>query len=155
MYYQYRTVAANDTTKGTGKMEDDHLSNDEDSNKAGVLPRPDGFSRVRRGSEGDHMELERENPIEDGASFAAVELEQFRNHQIGVGYQAKHVIRQKSAQNEPIVTHDMTGSKQAEVKLKSTRKPESERTSRLQQYLQSAGLRKFRKELSSIESSTS
>jgi hypothetical protein len=138
-------------------MQQDHQSSDDDSNRAGIVLRPDGFSRVRRGWEGDHMELEREQPIERGSSFAAVELEQFRNHQIGVGYQAKHVIRQKSAPNSSIAIHDMTTAttKETESEPKKKQKLQPEQSSRLQHYLQSDGLRKFRKELSSIESSTS
>jgi hypothetical protein len=46
----------------------------------------------RGGWQGSALELERPNPA--GAASSIVDLEQFRNHQIGVGYQAKHVIRQ-------------------------------------------------------------
>lgn len=137
-------------------MQEDQRSSDDDNSRSGVLPRSDGFSKARRGWEGDHLELERERPIDGGASFAAVELEQFRNHQIGIGYQATHVIRQKSVLNSSVVIQNMTVGAAEETGLgaKKKRKGEPMQKSRLQQYLQNDGLRKFRKELSSIESST-
>jgi hypothetical protein len=134
-------------------MQEDYLCHDDAHSRAGILPRPDGVSRVRRGWEGEHMELEREQPVEGAGSFAAVQLEQFRNHQIGVGYQAKHVIRQKTAPNSHIAIRDMTTCTMKETESKSKKKRAV--GSQLQRYLQNDGLRKFRKELSSIESSSS
>lgn len=44
-------------------------------------------------------------------SHAAVDLSQFRNEEVGKGYQAKHVMRQKEATTSATGIVDMTGGK--------------------------------------------
>ena len=121
--------------------------------------------RKRRGWEGEHLELERKDPTTDTASHhAAVDLEQFRNTQVGKGYQAKHVIRQRLAPNPIVSLKGMTQKNSADGKRANTNKrkalleePSKKTllgTTRLHKYLQCEGLRKFRKELATIEYST-
>jgi hypothetical protein len=116
----------------------------------------------KRSWDGYHLEYERERTFNNTSSHVAVDLEQFRNQQIGVGYQAKHVVRQRSAPASSIATHDMTiesarmlNSKRIKLN-KSDKKIEKDQSteSRLQKYLLCEGLRKFRKELDLIESTT-
>jgi hypothetical protein len=58
----------------------------------------------RGGWEGEHLEREREREVDQGGAAApssraaaAVDLEQFRNYRVGEGYQARHVVRQRTA----------------------------------------------------------
>lgn len=146
------------------QMSDNHLS-DEESAVPVVA-----FSRKRRGWEGEHLELERKIDAtavdETASSHAAVDLEQFRNTQVGKGYQAKHVIRQPSAPDRQVTIQDMTqlhqlpktsGEATKSRRLddeKPTKDDSASARTRLHRYLQCEGLRKFRTELESIESST-
>jgi hypothetical protein len=104
-------------------------------------------SRKRRGWAGEEMELHR--PSEGIASeLVAVDLEQFRNTQVGVGYQAKHVIRQPTA--APISIQETkaklpTAKETVESQAKKRRSDERE-----QRYLQCDALRRFRKELEKL-----
>ena len=96
----------------------------------------------------------------------AVDLSQFRNEQVGKGYQAKFVVRQRHADDDqaPVAVKDMTKTKSE--KKKSSRKEkkrkrsrddkeddkkrsskEPEESNRLEKYLRSEGMRNFRKEL--------
>jgi hypothetical protein len=133
-------------------------------------------AKRRRGWEGEELELEREAPTiaNGGDTHAAVDLNQFRNVQVGKGYQAKHVIRQRSGKADTTIIHDMTTTKPApstsssktskkgpskdtttshDAQQKQSSSKESSNMTRLQKYLQCEGLRNFRKELDSIESS--
>lgn len=97
----------------------------------------------RVGWQGASLELERENP--KGEAAAAVDLEQFRNHQVGVGYQAKHVVRQpceESSKSKKKVHDTKKGKKSLE-----TNKKEITTSDRLSKYLKHEGLRRLRKEL--------
>jgi hypothetical protein len=79
------------------RVKDDHddaggEEEDEDDLAERLAKRARHQSQRGRGWQGAALELERPNP--HAGDVAIVDLEQFRNHQIGVGYQAKHVIRQ-------------------------------------------------------------
>jgi hypothetical protein len=131
---------------------------DEDS----AAPSSAQYHRRRGGWQGDDLELERKDPT-DVAPHAAVDLSQFRNTEVGKGYQAKHVIRQRSAAAKEAImaVRDMTKvdttvkkSKEAKVKKrKSSRNDTSQQQQQqqLQRYFQCQGLRTFRKELAAIE----
>jgi hypothetical protein len=119
------------------------------------------YHRRRGGWQGDDLELERKEPT-DVAPHIAVDLSQFRNTEVGKGYQAKHVIRQRSAtaaKEATMTVRDMTKvyttakkSKEAKVnKRKSSRDDKKRPQQQLQRYLQCRGLRTFRKELAAIE----
>ena len=63
----------------------------------GVIPR----NNKRRGGweGGEAMELQRDDAPDRATTtqHAAVDLRQFRNEEVGKGYQAKHVVRQRTA----------------------------------------------------------
>lgn len=126
-----------------------------------------------KGWQGEEMELEHarqqmQDPHKPSAT-TAVDLSQFRNEEIGQGYQAKFVVRQRQADDPAAVPiRDMTGEKEEESKKSSRKKSKRKREkdeakadkhrkssnsskkkepSRLDRYLQCAGLRAFRKEL--------
>mmetsp|Transcript_11974 Transcript_11974/g.21591 ORF Transcript_11974/g.21591 Transcript_11974/m.21591 type:complete len:193 (+) Transcript_11974:22-600(+) len=50
------------------------------------------------------------------SSHAAVDLAQFRNEEVGKGYQAKHVVRQREASSSATGVVDMSGGKFSEKK---------------------------------------
>lgn len=131
----------------------------EEVDDSGDLPRHLAQPSRRGGWQGEEMELAH-RPSAEIASHAAVDLNQFRNTQIGQGYQAKHVVRQRSAhEKSTLAVKEMVieknSSKEKKSKKRSAENDTSEKNnkSQLQTYLQCEGLRKFRKELDSIESS--
>lgn len=139
-------------------MSGNYFRNDDDEKL--LSSGPSAYSNKRRGWDGDHLELNRQQPTEDLASHVAVDLSQFRNDQIGVGYQAKHVIRQRHVPNASVdmtldtTTNNTTHEKRKHEELgKVDAKSKSITGSRIQKYLKCDGLRQFRKELASIESS--
>jgi hypothetical protein len=126
-------------------------------NSAGPIAR--GVTRrARKGWEGDDLEIEHQREAQQEPdkkrTSAAVCLDEFRNFEVGKGYQAKHVIRQRTgaANTEPI--KDMTGGLPSPA-------PRKERNSgiidngekgneRRNEYLQCEALRTFRRELDKI-----
>jgi hypothetical protein len=109
-----------------------------------------------KGWQGESMELEhaRQSENKRGAT-TAVDLSQFRNVEIGKGYQAKFVVRQRNAEDDdvPAKVKDMTkkeSKKERKNKRKRSSKEDGDKSSgkdRLDKYLQCHGLRMFRKEL--------
>lgn len=136
-------------------------NDDDDGNFLPSVPMTNSYSSKRRGWDGDHLELNREQPSENLASHVAVNLGQFRNEQIGVGYQAKHVIRQRYVPDTSVAVHDMTLDTTSRIRTQTKHRQEKLRdvttksmpVTRLQKYLNCEGMRNFRKELASIESS--
>ena len=119
---------------------------DDDMINSGVL-------RKRKGWQGDEMELDhqreklREGPRND--TVVAVDLKQFQNHKVGEGYQAKHVVRQKSgATNSTVEIVDMSSNKNP---FKTKEKKQDERLSK---YLRSNAMREFRRQLEEILNSS-
>jgi hypothetical protein len=148
--------AAARTAEESDVSDDDHLR------------RPRHSTR-NRGWQGEQLELE--HSLEPKTSTCvAVDLQQFRNTVVGQGYQAKHVVRQKglpTSENEnkrlaePRKHQKCNDNSISGRTTPKKRKSESERgdggpelsaeTTKLQRYLQCAGLRRFRKELANIE----
>mmetsp|Transcript_25594 Transcript_25594/g.37813 ORF Transcript_25594/g.37813 Transcript_25594/m.37813 type:complete len:116 (-) Transcript_25594:7-354(-) len=108
----------------------------------------DFIPRKRKGWDGQDMEMshKREKTHESNA-VAAVDLNQFRNTEVGQGYQAKHVFRQKTGMENKTKVVDM--SRGASQKKASLIKDE-----RLSKYLKCAGIREFRRQLEKIVNST-
>ncbi len=105
-----------------------------------------------RGGWGEAMELAHQRSNDAGASsVAAVDLNQFRNTEVGTGYQAKHVVRQKTA--EPTVTK--TRIVNSNFQSGADRNSESSQAKAIEtdELLRNDGLRAFRKEIESILSS--
>jgi len=133
------------------------------------------FVSKRRGWAGEDLELEhqRESLRESKEKVsAAVDISQFQNHEVGKGYQAKHVVRQQVAEKPTVMDiKDMTGggssrsdskknksSKDKQQKGEKKRKhreeereeePDNPRT-RLKKYLSSPAFVSFRKEIDDI-----
>ena len=152
------------------------MSNDDSSSASssdhampsrGVIP-----SRKNRGWDGEHMVLAhaQRSAEESKKGPAAVDLSQFRNEEVGKGYQAKFVVRQRTAEDDDqaprMAVKDMTKPNEAEKKKSSRKKEKLKRssrddgdeddkkskkesvgTNRLEKYLKSEGMRLFRKEL--------
>ena len=111
---------------------------------------PFGVLRKRKGWEGDEMELShtreklREGAREDTA--VAVDLKQFHNNKVGEGYQAKHVVRQRSGVPKSTVEIVDMSSKASKPKSK----PEKKQDERLAKHLRCNGVREFRRQLEEI-----
>lgn len=121
---------------------------------------PTGVLRSRGGWD-DKFNLELEhtkekmNANEDKKISAAVDLSQFRNEEVGKGYKAKHVVRQKEAISHATKVVDMSGStftKQKEDRTadSSKSKKRGREESPVQSYLQCQGMRDFIKETHKI-----
>jgi hypothetical protein len=124
---------------------------------------PRGVLKSRGGWKGEELEFEHQReglrePKERTAA-AAVDLQQFRNDEVGKGYQAKHVIRQRSGkESSDLKVVDMSKSKDGvktkrKHREKSSKESGDSKTGPRNKYLKSSGLRNFRKELEKIESS--
>lgn len=105
------------------------------------------------------MEHQRESFREQKNGAAAVDITQFQNTEVGSGYQAKHVVRQKHFKQQPaFAVKDMTGGK--EKKYNKRKRPEPEipepcdtPKTRLKKYLACAGMKHFLRELDDMLSS--
>jgi hypothetical protein len=131
--------------------------NNSDDSTGPALPR--GVLKARAGWKGDDMEMEHQmRETDKSGTSVAVDLQQFRNEEVGVGYQAKHVVRQRSGQTPEQKIHDMSkasnedSQSKKKKKRKHEEKPEAKEdpAERVRKYLQSEGLRRFRKELEKI-----
>jgi formylglycine-generating enzyme required for sulfatase activity len=74
---------------------------------------PNVLNSQRRGWAGENLEIEHQREsLGDGgkkSQTAAVDLSQFRNEEVGKGYQAKHVVRQREAAAASAGVVDMSG----------------------------------------------
>jgi hypothetical protein len=115
---------------------------------------PSGVLRKRKGWQGDEMELDHQREkLREGSrndSVVAVDLKQFHNHKVGEGYQAKHVVRQKSGVTSSRVEIVDMSSKNREFKTKTEKK----RDEKLSTYLRSNAMREFRRQLEEILNSS-
>ena len=126
---------------------------------------PSGVLRSRGGWD-DKFNLEIEhtkekmnadNNNEDKKISAAVDLSQFRNEEVGKGYKAKHVVRQKEAISHATKVVDMSGgstfNKQKEDRTADSSKSKKRRRdeeSPVQSYLKCQGMRDFIKQTHKI-----
>ena len=118
-------------------------------------------TKKRRGGwEGEEMELKHARETwkeKKSENTVAVDLEQFRNHKVGEGYQAKFVVRQKRIENAQPIRRDVFSSKEAISKQTETHDKKKRKRQRqgdaqelLNGYLQCEGLRHFRKEIENM-----
>lgn len=113
----------------------------------------------RRGWQGEEMEMNHQRESfhagKDKKNVAAgVDIRQFQNHEVGEGYQAKHVVRQPSSnpsQSAALKVRDMSGGS----KFGQQDKEEKLSDSGNRNYIQNSGLREFRKEIELILASPS
>lgn len=112
---------------------------------------PTGAVKRQRGWQGEELEMEHKKQSHEKLSqAAAVDIRQFQNHKVGEGYQARHVIRQRSAHSgNDMQVQDMSGGKFTEKK-----EPEKLVDTGDRNYLRNKGLRDFRKEIESILASS-
>lgn len=135
-----------------------------DSSDESTRDRYSQLSGKRSGWAGEEMEMQhsRETWKKPSAESVAVDLEQFRNHQVGKGYQAKFVVRQKTGHEEEAASSKRKSSDEPPSSAsKRTQRNDESRSKKkakshsdpLLKYLQCEGLRKFRKEIAKIEDS--
>ena len=143
-------------------MTDDHEGSDHDggpSIPAGVL------RTSKRGWAGEEIEMDHHQRGTSKSGFAAVDIKQFQNTEVGTGYQARGVIRQKTAvadqsaavrdmitriRNKPVDDVDS-----AERKRPREAEPKEAKRQRLEKYMSCDGLREFRKEIEQLLASSS
>jgi hypothetical protein len=117
----------------------------------------------RGGWQGEEMELQHEQNQQQDSNTkdvsAAVDLKQFQNTEVGVGYQAKHVIRQRTSA-VAVATADAaataTNNKQ-DVSTNNLNKKmmyDHNNTAQViptkEEFIRNDGLRMFRKEIENI-----
>lgn len=123
---------------------------DEDGHdrRGDYLPR--GVLKRKRGWAGEEMELEHQRQNQSTSDPVAVDLGQFQNNEVGRGYQAKHVIRQKttSANDERLTIRDMSGTRPTEHN-QSKRKHQGP-DEKLEDYMKCTGMREFRRQLEAL-----
>lgn len=128
------------------------MSDDDDEEQDRM---PEGVLRRRKGWGGEEMELShvREKMRDSGSTddVVAVDLNQFRNTVVGEGYQAKHVVRQKSgvAQQQSKVV-DMSSTTSKSTRGGGKKRKHSKKEERLAKYLRCAGVREFRRQLEEL-----
>lgn len=132
------------------------------SSKLGRPSLPEGVLR-KKGAiwEGEEMELDhyREDRLSGEKrrkqdTTVAVDLTQFQNAAVGQGYQAKHVIRQRTVQEEP--KKSISSQKDEKSTTRGNDAQARSRTAaidstRPRQLLQLKALRDFRRELENIK----
>lgn len=120
--FQFIRATAKEKKQSQQHQQIARMSNNGGSTSDESLPRGLVPTR-RRGWEGEALELERDDAPAGASTHAAVDLQQFRNTEVGKGYQAKHVVRQRtglpSSRSEDV--HDMTAAGGAKDKERSKR----------------------------------
>uniref|UniRef100_A0A7S2KP25 Uncharacterized protein n=1 Tax=Leptocylindrus danicus TaxID=163516 RepID=A0A7S2KP25_9STRA len=121
---------------------------------------PKGVLR-RKGAGWSGEELEMEHAAvnatksERSSGYVTVDKSQFFNTEVGSGYQAKHVVRQKGAGQGDSAILDMTKPRSTPDKRAKKRKEQSneasfEDHSGIEEFLRCKGLRCFKRELVSL-----
>lgn len=83
------------------------------------------------------------------STHAAVDLQQFRNDEVGKGYQAKHVVRQKGVPSKASGIVDMSQRKDESMETQTARSNAEESITK-ESYLQCRGMRNFIREVDKI-----
>lgn len=120
-----------------------------------------GHSRKNKGWGGQEMEMDHRlqqlRSSKDGDTVTAVDLKQFRNEEVGKGYQARGVVRQKTGNgtSQTMEIVDMTkkdkkGSGKSAKKEKRKRDKKEAEEDGSNKYLRCDSIRVFRKEIEKI-----
>jgi len=148
-------------------MDDDDLNSQE-----GGPAIPAGVLRTsKRGWAGEELEMEHRNEQSTKDDYAAVNIKQFQNTEVGVGYQSRGVVRQKTAPEALQNVRDMTAAKISDKtskggainadSLERTQPKESKekgtrnKQKKLDEYMSCDGIREFRKEIEQLLASAS
>lgn len=126
----------------------------------------DSHNSGSKGWAGEELEIEhRREQLRNNEfkSHTTVDLGQFQNKEVGVGYQARGVIRQRGADGPQMKIVDMTkkvgqddqetGSVESSSKKKRKREKKSKKKAKddlLKMFLECRALRDFRKEIEKI-----
>ena len=129
-------------------------ANDEFSGSEGPATPHGAINTNRRlpGWQGQELELgHQQEVLRSGRKervVTAVDIRQFQNHVVGQGYQAKHVVRQPSANLASFQAQitDMSGGAVFHSETEKAKKADSG----YRDYIKNDGLREFRKEIESI-----
>ncbi len=111
-----------------------------------------------RGGWGEDMELAHQKSSSNGGTsktsqVVAVDLNQFRNTEVGSGYQARHVVRQKTAGDEISKTKIVYKNTDFSTGSGENKSTEATKAIATEDLLMNGGLRAFRKEIETILSS--
>lgn len=109
----------------------------------------------KRGWAGEELEISHRNEQKPKDDYAAVNIKQFQNTEVGAGYQARGVVRQKTAGGEAPqsqhvrdMTHAVTGDSSERKRPKEAKeKGTTTKRKRLEEYMKCDGIREFRKEI--------
>mgnify|MGYP001062699176 CR=1 FL=1 len=141
------------------------MNSGEDSSDNDIGNIPKGVLKRGGWTDTNNLELEhKREKIREGddkkQSAVAVDLNQFRNEEVGKGYQAKGVVRQRGSTNETSRVVDMSGSSfskkgdDSSKKMKRSHEDDEDAGGKkqdpLQSYLQCQGMRDFVKEADKI-----
>ena len=130
-----------------------HKNNDNDNDNDNTM--------TKRGGWGEAMELahqteeserrrKRKQNSDGDVGAVAVDLGQFRNTEVGRGYQARHVVRQRTAASAAPTTKTRTINGNYEVGTTTTAAAETARVLSKDELLRNDGLRAFRREIEGI-----
>jgi hypothetical protein len=124
-------------------------SSSDDSESPNV---PAGVLKSRSGWD---EQLERERRVGDTRSAVAVDLGQFRNTQVGSGYQARNVIRQSAVNTKvKIIRKDVPLEREEDrKKLVQDDGGANNKDKNLRRYIRCRAFREFRKEIEKIVNS--
>jgi len=117
---------------------------------------PAGIVNAGKGWAGEELEIKHQREQlrkAPEANFAAVDISQFQNFEVGKGYQAQHVVRQNKGESHPLEIRDMRGDTGKRTKSTRDEEPRIAKRSRngqIQSYLNCKGFREFRKELEGL-----
>jgi hypothetical protein len=162
---------------------DDCSDDNDNENDDEDLPLSHPARRIRRRADdgvsgigawqGEEMELDHQRETERrdrdeslGATVTAVDLNQFRNTEVGKGYQAKHVVRQNTATNDTTTAAQViidaetmipaSTKKRRSAVITMARRADNDTTTTVavvtekEELLRNDGLRLFRREIENI-----
>lgn len=116
-------------------------------------------SSKRRGWAGEGLELQHQREHEGkNDDYTAVDIRQFQNTVVGSGYQARGVIRQKTASDGTTVrdlTRSNTDDKEKPIQRQSDTHSRETRCQKVERYISCEGIREFRKEIEQLIKSSS
>jgi hypothetical protein len=112
--------------------------------------------RKRKGWEGEELEIShqrdeiRTGNKQDKKVSTAVNLNQFHNVKVGEGYQAAHVVRQKTGTEKVRVVDMSSSAAGGGTPANNNTHTERDTNNRLNRYLNCTGMREFRRQVEEI-----